>query len=371
MTGRLFMLLLAAGQFTQSAFAGVDFSQSTVDSKESSVPSGSVITVEVALKNSGDREAEGTDVRIRFPHNGFLVRIDELPDQKRDDHDREATARVDIPAGGEIRFTFDLLAPRGSAQKRLSADIEVRNFQADARLDTEFSTMITSEKTTEGVVLGGLRFHPAAFWLLGWLMFGGWLYVWLRARLAWVREHPRSAALAADVRGMPPFMMVVLLMIPIGFLLVFGGLAWRDLATLTSWKEAPATILDRREVVKTDSRNEPGRPRRTSTTRTPEFALKYRAGEREIVSSGFDTGTSLHIGGQVMGKAAMDEWLPGKTIPCWYDPAQPTHVIVRRGFGGAYIFALLPLPILWFGLRQLRKLSAAVRRLDESDSQPV
>ncbi len=369
---RLLVLLLLTGLLSvESVFAGVDLSQSQVSSESKSVPAGSTVTVTVVLKNSGDTVSEVTDLRIRFPRNGFFVRIDELPELKRDDDEREVTARVNIPAGEEFRFSFELLAPRDAAGKTLSADIEIRNFFADARLDTEFSTQITSEPTTAGVVIGGLRFHPAAFWLLGWLAFGGLLFVWIRARLTWVNEHPKSAALASEVRRMPPFGVVALVMIPMAFLLVFGGMAWRDLQTLTSWKEAQATILDRRDVVKTESRSEPGKPRRTSTTHTPEFALKYQAGDREVISSGFETGSSLHIGGQVMGKANMDNWVPGRTIPCWYDPEIPTHVVVRRGFGVAYIFALFPLPILWFGVRQLRKLSTAVKRLDESDSQPA
>ena len=371
MTRRFVLLLLTGLLSAQSVFAGVDLSQSQVGSESKSVPAGNSVTVNVVLKNSGDTPSEGTDLRIRFPQTGFFVRIDELPELKRDDDEREVTARVHIPAGEEYRFSFELLAPRDAAGKTLSAGIEVRDFLADARLDTEFSTRITSEPTTAGVVIGGLRFHPAAFWLLGWLAFGGLMYVWIRARLTWVHEHPKAAALAGEVRRMPPFAAVALVMIPVAFLLVFGGMAWRDLQTLTRWQEAQATILDRRDVVKTDSRSEPGKPRRTSTTHTPEFALKYPAGDREVISSGFDTGSSLHIGGQVMGKASLDDWVPGKAIPCWYDPEIPTHVVVRRGFGGAYIFALFPLPILWFGVRQLRKLSAAIKRLDESDSQPA
>ena len=145
-------------------------------------------------------------------------------------------------------------------------------------------------------------------------------------------------------------------------------MAWRDLQTLTSWKEAQATILDRREVVNTSSDNRPGQQRRTSSTRTPEFALKYQAGELEIISTGFVAGWSVHIGGQVTGKGDMNDWVPGKTIPCWYDPADPGHVVVRRGWGGASLFfGLFPLPILWFGLRLLRKLNDAVRWLEESE----
>lgn len=359
------MLILTFLLFARGAVAEVDLSQSTVSSDLETVPAGMVVTVNVVLKNSGETPSEGTDVRVRFPHNGFLVRIDERPELKRDDTDREVTAVVNIPAGGESRFSFDLLASRQEAQHTLSSDIEVRNFLADARLDTEFSIKISNVPSNAGIVIGGMRFHPAAFWLLGWMVFGGLFFVWLRSRLQWVQEHPKSNMLATDVRQLPALGLVALIMIPLAFLMVGGGLAWRDLQTLTSWKEAQATILDRREVIKTETRKEAGKRRRTTTTRTPEFALKYQAGEREVISSGFDTGTSLHIGGQVMGKTAMDEWVAGKTIPCWYDPADPANVVVRRGFGGAYIFFLIPLPILWFGLRQLRKLSKAVSQLNE------
>ncbi len=361
----LAMLIPTVVLFARSAVAGVDFSQSTVSSDLEAVPAGTVVTVNVVLKNSGETASEGTDVRVRFPHNGFLVRIDELPELKRDDNDREVTAVVNIPAGGESRFSFDLLASRKEAQHTLSSEIEVRNFLAEARLDTAFSIKISNATTTAGVVIGGLRFHPAAFWLLGWIVFGGLFFVWMRSRLQWVREHPQSNTLPSDVRRLPAFGLVALMMVPLAFLMVGAGLAWRDLQTLTNWKEAQATILDRREVIRTESRKETGKRRQTSTTRTPEFALKYQGGEREMISSGFDTGTSLHIGGQVLGKAVMDGWVAGKTIPCWYDPADPSNVVVRRGFGGAYIFYLIPLPILWFGLRQLRKVGKAVRQLDE------
>lgn len=362
------MLIPTVFLFAHAAVAGVDLSQSTVSSDLETVPAGTVVAVNVVLKNSGETASEGTDVRVRFPHNGFLVRIDELPELKRDDNDREVTAVVNIPAGGESQFSFDLLASRQEAQHTLSSDIEVRNFLADARLDTAFSIKISNAPSTTGVVIGGLRFHPAAFWLLGWMVFGGLFFVWLRSRLQWVREHPQSNMLPSGVPRLPAFGLVALIMIPLAFLMVGAGLAWRDLQTLTNWKETPATILDRREVIKTETRQDPGKRKQTSTTRTPEFALKYQAGEREMISSGFDTGTSLHIGGQVMGKATMDNWVPGKTIPCWYDPADPAIVVVRRGFGGAYIFFLIPLPILWFGLRQLRKISKAVSQLNELES---
>ena len=374
MTRLLLLLILSGITFAREAAAGVELRESTITSGAETVPAGMTVTVNVVLKNTGDEPSNETDLRITFPENGFLVRIDKLPELKRDDKDREVTARLNIPAGGEYRFSFDLLASRSEAQQMLSSAIEVRNFLADARLDSEFSIKITNASSTAGVVIGGLRFHPAAGWMLGWLVCGGMMFVRIRARLRWVREHPKCHVLPGDVCRMPPFGLAALVMIPLAFLMVLGGMAWRDLQTLTSWKEAQATILDRREDVQAGKveRRKDGRRRHTGPTRTPEFALKYQAGEREVISSGFTTGPTIHIGagGQVVGKAEMDEWVPGKTIPCWYDPSDPGIVVVRREFGGKYIvfglfFGLVPLAILWFGFRQLRKVSAAVRRLDE------
>ncbi len=39
---------------------------------------------------------------ISFPQNGFFIRMDELPELKRDDSAREISARVSLPAGGSI-----------------------------------------------------------------------------------------------------------------------------------------------------------------------------------------------------------------------------------------------------------------------------
>ena len=61
----------------------------------------------------------------------------------------------------------------------------------------------------------------------------------------------------------------------------------------------------------------------------------------------------------------MNEWVTGKTIKCWYNPSNPAIVVVRRGFGGAYLFYLIVLPILWFGLRRLRKLIRVRADFDE------
>ena len=369
---RLFpVLILTVMAFAKVAAAGVELRESTISSELEKVPAGTTVTVNVVLKNTGDKSADGTDVRIRLPLAGFLVRIDELPELKRDDEEREVSAKLDIPAGEEYRFSFDLLASRTKVGKELASQIEVVYLLDQIRWNSEFSKRITNAPSTAGIVIGGLRFHPAAGWLLGWIVCCGLMFVWIRARLRHIREHPNSNRAPAAVLRMPAFGIVAIVMIPLAFLMALGGMAWRDLQTLTSWKESQALILDRRENVEVSKTewHKNGRWKPSSVTRTPEFALKYQAGDREVISSGFVTGPSIHLGLQILGKSEFDEWVPGKTIPCWYDPSDPGIVVVQRGFGVKYIifglfFGLIPLVILSFGFRQLREVSDGLRKLD-------
>lgn len=350
-----------------ATFAGEpDLQQSTIQAKSESVAAGDIITVTVTLKNTGTAPSEGTDLRITLPHSGFLVRIDELPGMKHDTETREITARLDLGAGEQRSFAFDLLAPRTAAGRQMVTGIEFRNFLKEEEWFAESSIEITSAKSSGGLVLGGLRFHPAAGWRLAWIAAGGVLYMWVRSVLGRLKLHSSVTVMGADLRRCPPFAIVSLLMIPMAFFMVFAGMAWRDYQTVTVWKETTATVLDRREVISTSTSHRPERidgvmKKRTSTTRSPEFALKYEVGDETVISSGYETGSSVHIGGNVTALEQMADWRPGKTIPCWYDPVNPRDVIVRRGFGGAYFFALIPLPIFGFGLHLVRLLLKGLR----------
>jgi hypothetical protein len=376
---RLIAILFLTNCLTTTVAASdIDLSQSKIAPEMERVPGGAVVTVNVILKNTGNKPSNGTDLTIGFPENGFFIRIDELPEFKRDDEAREISARVNIPAGEEYRFSFDLLAPRSEVNNFISMHIEVRNLLANdlvaARWNSDASIKITSVPTKGGIVIGGLRFNPPPIGLVVWMVCGVVMFVWLRSRLKWIAEHAKASQAASDVSRIPSSGIVALVMFPLGAMMMAGGMAWRDLQTITSWKESQATILDRREVVKTSKADRSaaeirkGIQSRKITIRKPEFALKYLVVDREVISSGFDTGSSINVGSQIIGKAKIDELVAGKTTTCWYDPADPTVVVVRRGFGGACLFyALLPLPFLCFGLWQLRKVSTAVRNLEKSE----
>ncbi len=145
---------------------------------------------------------------------------------------------------------------------------------------------ITNVPTTAGIVLGGLRFHPAAAWLLGWMVFGGVMFVWIRSRLKWVQKHPQfhKVPQAAEVRRIPAFGVTALVMISLAFLMVAAGMAWRNLQTLRNWQEAQATILDRRESGENLSRrqdsirNSKGIPSRKTHDAHPRIRIEVPGG---------------------------------------------------------------------------------------------
>lgn len=144
MTRLLSVLILTAVTFAKVAAAGVELSESTITSESEKVPAGTTVTVSVVLKNTGDKSADGTDLRIRLPLNGFLVRIDELPELKRDDKEREVSARLNIPAGEECRFYFDLLASRSEVGQELASHVEVVYLWDQVRWNSEYSKRITN-----------------------------------------------------------------------------------------------------------------------------------------------------------------------------------------------------------------------------------
>jgi hypothetical protein len=42
---------------------------------------------------------------------------------------------------------------------------------------------------------------------------------------------------------------------------------------------------------------------------------------------------------------------------------------VRRGFGGVYFFAILPLPIFFFGMSRIRRINLTLRRMNDAASE--
>jgi hypothetical protein len=148
------------------------------------------------------------------------------------------------------------------------------------------------------------------------------------------------------------------LTIPLGFWTMFGALAWRDYQSLTTWPETTCTILGGRLSAQTTTRTRRGATSAyvDDTNYVPVLGLKYLVDGRETYSSGYDTGSRLGVGGRGGRTEELAQWTIGGTTPCWYNPSDATDVVVLPGFGGAYIFALFPLPVFLFGVARIRSL---------------
>ena len=94
------------------------------------------------------------------------------------------------------------------------------------------------------------------------------------------------------------------------------------------------------------------------------FAVRYPVDGVETFSTGYTTASAFNFNTRASAGSVFDRFAIGTTHPCWYDPQDPRTVVLVRGPGGAYVFALLPIPVLLIGLSGWR---AARRRKRDAD----
>jgi hypothetical protein len=214
------------------------------------------------------------------------------------------------------------------------------------------------------VPIGGVRVTRAGLVVLAVLAAGLLLWLVLRGMagpaVRATDDHSGLGSVLASRIG--PGSAAAAITIAVGFWVLFASMAWRDYQSL-SWPETTCTILGGRLSAQSTTRSgssSPSTAPRDDTNYVPVLGLRYLVDGRETYSSGYDTGSRLGIGGRGGRTEELAQWAVGATTPCWYAPADPLDVVVRRGFGGAYLFALFPVPVFWLGLIGAR--SAVSRR---------
>lgn len=349
--GRLLWLILAlAPALIQSpAQAALDFSGTTITCSPGSPREGSVATFTVALKNSGASLGDPVQVRIEWPLMGYLIDFAGLPEgQVEIDHEaRTLSAPVLLPAGGESLVRLRVLVPRDAGGDILGVSARLAHYPSQREHWAHGSATVETHIPHDGWRVGGLRVSPAGLAVVGWII----AYV-----LLW-RLLPRPAS---DPGMLGPRAAVSAIMIPAGFWMIFAAMAWRDCQVLKVWPETTATILGRRGIVQPtdggpEQRSVSGSGGSRRSTVRPEYGLRYTVEGVERFSAGYDTGSSLHIGGRTQSGEELRDWVVGARIRCWYDPENPADVVISRGFGGAYLLGIITLPVFWFGVSLLRR----------------
>lgn len=344
---RFLLILLASLGFRGGLPAAPDFSGSSISVSTESPPEVELVRFTLSLTNTGDTTADPAHLEIEWPQTGFFLGVEGAGNFEIDELSRKVTTSLSLPPGAERIVSVDLLPPRDSGGEALTLSLRLAHFFSGTEHWDRRTVMVDTRPPGSGVKAGAYRVTTAGLWVLGWigLAAGIWLVVQIR-----MRRRNRGLIGTTSV--------AMALAIPIGFWMVFAGMAWRDNRALTAWPETTATIVGRRDksqTVTSSRRSSSGvSVSSESGIVSPEFALRYEVDGETVYSTGYDTGSSIRIGGRVRREAEMRDWVRGTELPCWYNPGDPRDVIVRRGFGGAYFFALIPLPVFWIGLRMLR-----------------
>jgi hypothetical protein len=313
-----------------------DFSQSTIALEPAAPKEGDVVTFLVHIRNTGDEPAPFTEVEFELPLEAMFVDVTGLDGAKVDTADKVVAATVDLSAGADRRFSVRMVVPHDAGGRSLTPHLKVRYAHAGA----EFygggePVMIDTRVANTGVVFGGVRFNPASLAVICVLL----LYPVLRV-LTGSRKESKG-----------PVLMIVL---AVGFLSIFAGMAWHDWRTISAFPQSTCTVLDSRLRSETSpsstSTSSPPSRRQNTTTYEPLLAMRYVADGREVIGTGYSTGSRLQIGLGSSTVSEYEQFKVGAQVPCWFDPDDPTRVMVLPGFGGAYFFALLPLGLLFGGV---------------------
>ncbi len=146
-----------------------------------------------------------------------------------------------------------------------------------------------------------------------------------------------------------------------GFILFFVSLAHTDLRSYTDYREASCQVFDSTIRTIQGSSNRSGTK---SNTYAPEFAVRYTALGTETYSTAAPPASAVSAGWIGRSQRQLERFAVGTVQPCWYDPDDVRMVLLTRGPGGAYLFALLPLAgLLVFGWVLLGALRSGGRRV--------
>jgi hypothetical protein len=364
---RIWSAAVAAVMFIAAAApaeAKPDFSRSRITIIPAAPAERDIVTFTVEVINSGDQDAPFTEVKFELPLEAMFVAVEGLENAEINPAEKVLGATIPLAAGATRVFRVRMVIPRDAGGRALTPDLTVRYLHQGVEFYGHEVYDIDTRVTQSGVRVGPVRVTPAGLAVLVFLVAFPLLWLAIRLMLPRGRVRDESGGLKGrHARSVGPATAAFALLLPLGFWTMFGAMAVRDWQSAHSWPQTSCVITDSRlrEEQNTSSRPvETGFVRRTRTTTSrsyqPLLALRYQAGATEMTSTGFQTGSHLRVGGRAAAESNLAGWPINSTVPCWYNPADPSDVVVRNGFGGAYLFALFPLPVAAFGFYRTRAL---------------
>ena len=242
------------------------------------------------------------------------------------------------------RCTVTMLTRRNAAGTFANAVTEVRVIPSGYHR-VEAAAELRSERDPHAVRVGPVMMTRAGMVVTAMLalMLVGALVIVVRARL---QAGKRASS---DPTGILVGAWAATL-IAVGFLLFFAALAHEDWRAYSDYRETRCTVFGS-EIDAFQSRS---RSRDQEQSYKPIFAVRYPVDGVETFSAGYTTASAFNFNTRASAGSVFDRFAIGTTHPCWYDPQDPRTVVLVRGPGGAYVFALLPIPILLIGMAMLK-----------------
>jgi hypothetical protein len=196
-----------------------------------------------------------------------------------------------------------------------------------------------------------VRVGPVMMPRAGMIVTGLLALLILGAAVIMMRGRMQAEATLAD--GAKPRSTGVLgswaaVVIAAGFLVYFASLAYEDWRVYSDYRETRCTVFGS-EIDSFESRSRSGDSERSESYK-PVFAVRYPVDGAEMFSTGYTTPSAVNFNSRAGAGSVFERFAVGSTHACWYDPQDPKTVVLVRGPGGAYFFALLPIPVLLIGL---------------------
>jgi Protein of unknown function (DUF3592) len=358
MVTRLILALVVAALST-AAVAQPDFTSSRGEVAPAAPRAGDVVRHVFTIINTGTPAAPvliSTSLR-----RGFLIGAEgDCASATFDDNGDLAWRNNNFETGVSHRCTVTVLTRRSAAGTLANVVTEIRMPPSGYRrveAAAELGNVIDPNAVRVGPVImtraGMVVTAVLALFLVGIPI----VLLWSRAQV--------EAPLARETRARPSTGAAVgawaAVVIAIGFLMFFVAIAYEDWRAYADYRETRCTVFGS-ELQSFERRR--SRSSNEQPSYAPVFAVRYPVDGVEVYSSGYTTASALNFNSREGAGSVFERFAIGTDHPCWYDPQDPKTVVLARGPGGAYIFALLPIPVLLIGLSMLRGLRPR-RRDDE------
>jgi len=345
--GRWALALLAGAILPMAAASaraeGADpaFTRSGILDAPAVIVAGQAFTIGLRVRNDGDT-THYTRVTFAIPVDLFLA--EPLPPDcfaRFDAESRQLLYEGPIDGGQDWHCESRLIAlPDASTHASFALNIQTPPDRWAG--DTIGIEIVTPPAPAMITLTNGWGISRAGVLVLTFL--GLWL---VAAGLAWATTSEDADATALLSRRLRAVSATSGAFVGIGFLMLFGVMAWEDWRVLSTYRETRCEIVDAnfKHARASQTTRADGRP--VEARFKPVFSLRHASDGESHHALGFSTDSRLsYTTGEVAALLAAHRH--GDAATCWVDPEDPGKVVLARGFGGAYLF--LPLPILLIAL---------------------